>query len=392
MKQTFNPLDKNGFIFFVDEIWKRITNKFNDLSKVAFSGKYTDLTDAPKLKTVAISGSYNDLSDKPTMVSLNNNRIATLNNFSQINKIGFWQIAAIDAVYASDIGIERNTGDFHAIVLSYNGDGTNFNFGNIILTSPRLGNDYYLVRMWEKVAYVTYHKAEVPSLTNNLLAAVPGQSALDAVQGMVLGKDLYDQMNFSYIYNPQSKNEVAEKIFEIFNSNIKLHSINFGIFKDKTGGLDIPNGKYWGKIVYNSGDVSGILLSTQSEKDRLNISGYIHGTPRSINIEYFRDDPDLQQKIDQLNSDLKKSGIMDNLLLTTRINDSFMFEDLIRKQSVTFFTNWTDKTNFPVQYGSGIVLPAEDSRNRYIIYTASSGLYYGYYYANNGVTWTKIIK
>lgn len=89
MKQTFNPLDKNGFIFFVDEIWKRITNKFNDLSKVAFSGKYTDLTDAPKLKTVAISGSYNDLSDKPTMVSLNNNRIATLNNFRKLTKLDF---------------------------------------------------------------------------------------------------------------------------------------------------------------------------------------------------------------------------------------------------------------------------------------------------------------
>ncbi len=98
----------------------------------------------------------------------------------------------------------------------------------------------------------------------------------------------------------------------------------------------------------------------------------------------------IRKDLDKLYSDLKKSGIMDSLLQTTSIKDSFTFEDLIRKQSVTFFTNWTDTTNFPVQYGSGIVLPAKDSRNRYIIYTASSGIYYGYYYIDNGVVWTKL--
>lgn len=36
----------------------------------------------------------------------------------------------------------------------------------------------------------------------------------------------------------------------------------------------------------------------------------------------------LSAEVAQINSDLKKSGIMDNLLLTTRINDSFMFSGL----------------------------------------------------------------
>ncbi len=214
--------------------------------------------------------------------------IGVINILTDINQINDayrnWRIASIDSEYAGEIGLDKNTGDFYATLLSYNGDGINFNYGNIILSSPRLGNDFYLLQIWSGVVHATYSRADVPIVTNNDLATIPG-TAWDAVRGAQIRKDL-----------------------------------------------------------------------------------------------------------DKLNSDLKKSGIMDNLLLTTRINDSFMFEDLIRKQSVTFFTNWTDKTNFPVQYGSGIVLPAEDSRNRYIIYTASSGLYYGYYYANNGVTWTKIIK
>lgn len=231
--------------------------------------------------------------------------IETLTDFNQIDSsFRYWRINTIDDDYAQETGIERNVGDFYVLILSCNGNSEfAFKFGNCILSSPRLDNDYYLVQLWNGSPRVTYHRANVPALTNSLLATAPG-TALDAVQGNVLGKDLYDQMNFFFIFNPQSKNEVAEKIFEIFNSNIKLHSINFGIFKDKTGGLDIPNGKYFGKIVYNGGDVSGILLSAQSEKNRLNISGYIFGTPRSVNIEYFRDDPDLQLKIDKLNSDL----------------------------------------------------------------------------------------
>lgn len=80
--------------------------------------------------------------------------IATLTDINQINGLlyQYWSIGAIDATYASQIGIDKNTGDFYVTVLSYNGDGTNYNYGNLLISSPRLDTVLYHVAIWKKVA------------------------------------------------------------------------------------------------------------------------------------------------------------------------------------------------------------------------------------------------
>lgn len=44
---NLNPLDKSGFTMAVSVLWRKITDKLSALSKVAYSGKYIDLTGRP---------------------------------------------------------------------------------------------------------------------------------------------------------------------------------------------------------------------------------------------------------------------------------------------------------------------------------------------------------
>lgn len=44
---NLNPLDKSGFTMAVSVLWGKITDKLSALSKVAYSGKYIDLTERP---------------------------------------------------------------------------------------------------------------------------------------------------------------------------------------------------------------------------------------------------------------------------------------------------------------------------------------------------------
>ena len=99
-------------------------------------------------KTGAITLSATDVKAIPV-----NNRIEKLTDINEITSIGFWTISAIDSNYASSIGIDNNTGDFYALVLNYNGNGTNaFIFGTIILSSPRFSIYHYQIQVWEGVA------------------------------------------------------------------------------------------------------------------------------------------------------------------------------------------------------------------------------------------------
>lgn len=133
--------------------------------------------------------------------------IGVINILTDINQINDayrnWRIASIDSEYAGEIGLDKNTGDFYATLLSYNGDGINFNYGNIILSSPRLGNDFYLLQIWSGVVHATYSRADVPIVTNNDLATIPG-TAWDAVRGAQIRKDL-DKLN-SDLYTFESAN------------------------------------------------------------------------------------------------------------------------------------------------------------------------------------------
>ncbi len=61
-------LDMYGDIMPLDEA---IQDLAGNLSSVAWSGSYNDLSDTPPLAPVALSGSYNDLSDTPTLAQSN---------------------------------------------------------------------------------------------------------------------------------------------------------------------------------------------------------------------------------------------------------------------------------------------------------------------------------
>jgi len=170
----------------------KIRKWFVDLKTVAFTGKYTDLEGAPGVVTKTENGlvqkgdgqankvwktdangnpAWRDDENTQAVTSVNNktgaitlsatdvkaipvnNRIEKLTDIGQITGIGFWTISAIDSNYAAYIGIDNNTGDFYALVLSYNGNNTNFfNFGTVILSSPRLSIYHYQIQVWEGAA------------------------------------------------------------------------------------------------------------------------------------------------------------------------------------------------------------------------------------------------
>lgn len=68
---------------------------------------------------------------------------------------------------------------------------------------------------------------------------------------------------------------------------------------------------------------------------------------------------------------LIKSGIISQSLAGTQIKDNFTFNDLVNREEITFFTNWTDYTNFPCLWGSGVFIPGEDTRCNSILYITS---------------------
>lgn len=109
-------------------------------------------------------------------------KIAKLTSISQITGIGFWAISSIDNTYAASIGIDNNNGDFYALVLSYNGNGTNlFNFGTIILSSPRINGFHYEIQVWEGTA------TAVKSLNNSNILNTTEQISANTAGGNIAG-------------------------------------------------------------------------------------------------------------------------------------------------------------------------------------------------------------
>lgn len=77
------------------------------------------------------------------------------------------------------------------------------------------------------------------------------------------------------------------------------------------------------------------------------------------------------------------------------IGDDYTFADLTAEQKVTWFTNWTDNINFPVLYGSGVLMPAKDVSLKAILYivmgAGSSGEIYANTYKNGAWgTWKQL--
>lgn len=55
-----------------------------------------------------------------------------------------------------------------------------------------------------------------------------------------------------------------------------------------------------------------------------------------------------------------------------RITSENTLASLLDKRLSTFFTNWTDSTNFPFSYGSGVIIPTDDPNHNIIFYSKGS--------------------
>ena len=77
---------------------------------------------------------------------------------------------------------------------------------------------------------------------------------------------------------------------------------------------------------------------------------------------------DISKSVKTLEDIIERSGIGDKLLGDKQINDSYTFQNLIAESVITFFTNWTDNTNFPQIYGSGVLIPCLDDNAKVILY------------------------
>lgn len=265
----------------------KIKKYFSDLKSVAFSGNYNDLNDKPALKTVATSGSYNDLNDKPTMRIINKDHIIkNLTNISQINEIGFWSINAIEQSYAEQIALDRNTGDFHAICCNYNGNGIDrFDFGNLLLFSPRFGTSYYYINVWEGNA--TAIKSVLKSNLLNTIEQISANTSTDNVcSALALKAAMADYTNK---FNQLNSDLSGAKGIRLFTQYISAMSTdeNGNIYYDFVSADDLP--QYSSPIVQNSYYTyakTQVLGTRNIAKNTIRIYFSNNAAPTTVSILY----------------------------------------------------------------------------------------------------------
>lgn len=75
-----------------------------------------------------------------------------------------------------------------------------------------------------------------------------------------------------------------------------------------------------------------------------------------------------------LNSELKQSGLLDPNLSSVVIvkGGSFTRQNLLERNVTTFFTNVDDITDFPIGWGSGVMLPCNSTTHRIIFYSSTA--------------------
>ena len=74
----------------------------------------------------------------------------------------------------------------------------------------------------------------------------------------------------------------------------------------------------------------------------------------------------IANEMDTLKSGL--TGLTNSISMHNIGFGDYDFDDLTAESSATWFTNWTDSTNFPAIYGSGVLLPGKDPTQKGIIY------------------------
>lgn len=260
----------------------KIKKWYSDLKKVAFTGKFEDLVEKPGVVSKTENGfvqkgngqankvwktdadgnpGWRDDANTQAVTSVNNktgaitlsakdvkaapagNRIEKLTDINEITSIGFWTISAIDPNYATSIGIDNNTGDFHALVLSYNGNGTNaFNFGTVILSSPRVSTYHYEIQVWEGAAQAikTLNNKNILNTTEQISANTNNLNLAGALALKAVIADYTNKLN-------------------AINSNLSLTSAKFlpksaSSFGEISSDSPTDHSIHFFKVVYNGSD------------------------------------------------------------------------------------------------------------------------------------------
>ena len=249
----------------------KIKKWYSELKKVAFTGKFEDLVEKPGVVSKTENGfvqkgdgqankvwktdadgnpGWRDDANTQAVTSVNNktgaitlsatdvkaipvnNRIEKLTDINEITSIGFWTISAIDPNYATSIGIDNNTGDFHALVLSYNGNGTNaFNFGTVILSSPRISTYHYEIQVWEGAAQAikTLNNKNILNTTEQISANTNNLNLAGALALKAAIADYTNKLN-SINSNLMNKVELVYANAEFSTSEIDFSPFPFGVY------------------------------------------------------------------------------------------------------------------------------------------------------------------
>lgn len=147
----------------------------------------------------------------------------------------------------------------------------------------------------------------------------------------------------------------------------------------------------FGKIKKWFADLKNIAF-TGNYSDLLNVPEIVNNrtTTKEGTVLDGRQGKAIQDEFDKLNTKMNASGLNDRLLKNHEIGRTLTFNELLSKETVTFFTNWTDGVNFPGIYGSGIMIPGLDTTWKYIIYLGNGAASFGLWRSGSGIKWTKL--
>lgn len=173
---------------------KNLMAKVSTMVKnVRYLYKLLGTTDISKIGDGTVTGAIKKVNKALKPIDTEN-RVENMTSINQITSTGFWKISAIDSNYASSIGIDNNTGDFYAIVSNYTGNGTDhFDFGDLLLFSPRLKGYHYAVDVWNGDA-----RARLVLTNDNILTTkeqINANTDTRNVAGATAMKEMFGEIN-----------------------------------------------------------------------------------------------------------------------------------------------------------------------------------------------------
>ena len=227
---------------------KNLMAKVSTMVKnVRYLYKLLGTTDISKMGDGTVTGAIKKVNKALKPIDTEN-RVENMTSINQITSIGFWKISAIDSNYASSIGIDNNTGDFYAIVSNYNGNGTDhFNFGDLLLFSPRLQSYHYEINVWNGDA-----RARLVLTNDNILTTkeqINANTDPRNVAGATAMKEMFGQINS----NLAGKANAGLPV----NPGDDCNNLGFGVFLCNAGTANIPYDNWW---LILSANISGTAV------------------------------------------------------------------------------------------------------------------------------------